>query len=166
MDDNTVSALLLVQFQPLPCDKCHHSHSSHFHAFAKWVQKPESQETVDHEMKTKAKDEKEKIEALIAASEHTLYDLSYAMDEGMDELARLAEEYAALSLSGCFSGPLEKTIRLLEQVYESMEEKGVSRDKLEKVRGSLEDMRKRLDVLRKAKERAVVTKAKDVLGAV
>ena len=159
VDDNIVSALLLVQFQPLPCEKCHHSHSSHFHAFAKWVQKQESQMTVDDDMKKKwmaAKAKKEKIEALVAASERTLDD---TMDEGMDELVRAADEYAGLSLSGSFSGPLEKAIRLLELHYKSMEEQGVSRDQLDKMRGSVETMKKRLDLLRKAKEKVAVTNA-------
>jgi hypothetical protein len=71
--------------------------------------------SVDDNMKKQweaAKDEKEKTEALVATSKSALDDLSYAMDEAMDELARLAEEYACLSLSGCFSAPLEKAIRL------------------------------------------------------
>ncbi len=49
-------------------------------------------------------------------------------DAGMDELARLVDEYAGLSLSGCFLGPLEKKIRLLEQHCESMEQQGVSQE--------------------------------------
>ena len=76
------------------------------------------------------------------------------MDDGMGELVRLAEEYAYLSLSGCFLGPLEKAIRVLdEHCRRSMEEQGVSRDQLEKMRGSLETMERRLDLLKAAKEK-------------
>ena len=147
VDDDTVSALLLVQSRPLPCDVCHHSHSSHFHAFAKWVKQ------VDDDMKKKwqaVKDEKEEVEAVVAASERTLVGL---IDEGMDELAWLVEEYAGLSLSGSFSGPLEKAIRLMELHCKSMEEQGVSRDQLEKMRGDLEIVKRRLDLLRYAEEK-------------
>ena len=41
-----------------------------------------------------------------------------------------------------------------------MEEEGVSRDQLVKMQASLEDMKRRLDVLRKAQEKEMVTKAK------
>ena len=152
VDDNTVSALLLVQFQPLPCDVCHHSHSSHFHAFAKWVKQ------ADDDMKKKweaVKDEKEKAEALIAASDRTLGDL---IDEGMDELGQLAEEYADLSLSSSFSGPMEKAIRLLVLHCKNMEEQGVSRDQLEKMRG-------RVELLRKVKEKVTVTEVTEAKEA-
>ena len=118
--------------------------------------------TVDDDMKSKweaAKDEKEKTAALVATSERTLDVLTHTIDEGMNELVRSADEYAALSLSGCFSGPLEKAIRLLEARCESMEEQGVSRDHLEKIRASLEDMKRRLDVLKTAKRKGMVTKA-------
>ena len=90
---------------------------------------------------------------LIAASQRIP---GHLKDAGMEELARLAEEYAGLSLSGCFSGPLKKAIRLLEQHCECMEEQGVSRDRLKKMRGDLEDMKKRLDLLKKVKEKVVV----------
>jgi len=138
---------------------------SHFHAFDKWVQKHESQVTVDDDMKKMweaAKDEKEKTEALVAESERTLSELSYSMDTGMDELVRLADEYGRLSLSGSFSGPLEKEIRLLELHCHSLEEQGVSGDQLEKMRARLEDRKRRLDVFNKAKEKRIT---KEVLGA-
>ncbi len=107
--------------------------------------------TVDDEMKTRweaAEGEKEKTEALVAASERELGRLGLTMAEGMGELVRLADAYAGLSLSGCFSGPLEKAIKLLETHCESMKVQGVSGDRLEKVQASLEDMKRRLDVLR------------------
>ena len=120
--------------------------------------------TVDEEMKTQweaAKDEKERTEALLAGSQRTLDSLSSTVEAGMDALEELQEEYARLSLSGSFSGPLEKAIRLLELHFRNMEQKGVSGDQLEKLRGSVEEMKKRLNVLKKA-EKGIVTK----LGAV
>src|SRR5258706_2833297 len=64
----------------------------------------------------------------------------------------------ACHFSGCFSAPLEKAIRLLEQRCKGMEEKGVVPKQLKRMHGSLEQMKGRLDVLRKAKEVVVVRK--------
>ena len=143
------------------CDQCSHSHRFHYHSLFKWVQKQESRVTVDDDMKSKweaAQDENEKTAVLVATSERTLGVLSHTIDEGIDELVRSADEYAGLSPSGCFSGPLEKAIRLLEAHCDCMEEQGVSRDQLEKMRGSVETMKRRLDLLRTAKETGMVTK--------
>src|SRR5258706_14753421 len=113
---------------------------------------------VDDDKKTRRR----RLRHLVAASERTLGDLSYTMDDGMGELVRLAEEYAYLSLSGCFLGPLEKAIRVLdEHCRRSMEEQGVSRDQLEKMRGSVEMVKRRLDLFR---EKGVATKAKEAWG--
>ena len=62
-EDDDFFFAIVVLFQPRPCVTCKHSNRSHFHEFAKWVQKEESQMTVDKEMKTQweaAKDEKER----------------------------------------------------------------------------------------------------------
>ena len=111
---------------------------------------------VDNDMKKRwevAKNQKEKTEALMATIKHALDDLGYAMDEGMGELMRSAEEYARLSLSGCCLGPLEKATRFLEDQIKSMEGQGVSRDQLKKMQGSVEKMKRRLDDLNDAKEK-------------
>ncbi|SRR5258706_2779759 len=153
-EDDVLFFAIVLLFQHRPCVTCKHSHRSHFHAFAKWVQKQEPQVTVDDEMKTKwetAKDEKEKTEALLARSQRTLDSLSSTIEADMGALVELQEEYAGLSLSGSFSGPLEKATRLLELHCESMEQQGVSRDQLKTMRGSVEEMKRRLVVLREAK---------------
>ena len=110
--------------------------------------------TVDDDMKKQwqaARDENAKTAALVATSKQALEDLNRVTDDALDELAVWAAEYAELSLSGSFSAPLEKAIRLLEQRCRNMEEKGVSREQLVKVRESLEKMKQRLDLLGKAK---------------
>ncbi len=61
----------------------------------------ETQVSIDDTMKKQweaAKDEKERTEALVIARKSALGDLSHAIGEAMDELARLAEDYACLSL--------------------------------------------------------------------
>ena len=158
---------LLFPRQFSSCSKCNHPHLSHFHLYSTWEQVYEAQLSVDDNTRRQwetAKDEKERTEALLATSKRALGDLGHIIDEAMDELARLAEEYASLSLSGSFSAPLEKAVWLLEQRCRGMEEKGVGLEQLTKVRTSLEHMKGRLDLLRKAKEKNVLRQAeKDIL---
>ena len=138
------------------CSQCNHSHLSHFHLYSTWEQVHEAQLSVDDDMRKQweaAKDEKARTEALLVTSKGALEDLSRIIDEAMDELARLAEEYGKLSLSGSFSAPLEKVISLLEQWCKGMEEKGVPSELLAKVRTTLDDMKVRLDLLRQANEK-------------
>jgi len=66
------------------------------------------------------------------------------------KLADYAADYAKLSLSGSFSAQVEKAINLLAQKFKSMQEGGVDKEQLDKVETSLEVMRKKLDVLKKA----------------
>ena len=139
------------------CPKCNHPHLAHFHLRSTWEQVYEARLSVDDKMRRQweaAKNEKERTEALVATSKHAMEDLSRIIDEAIDELARLGEEYASLSLSASFSAPLEKAIWLLEQRCKGMEEKGVGLELLARVRGSLDAMKGRLDLLRRAKEKA------------
>jgi len=151
---SVAGVFLLFPRQFSLCSKCNHPHLSHFHLRSKWVQVHEGQVSVDDNMRKQweaAKNDKERTDALLATSRSALDDLRRSIDEAMDELARLAGAYACLSLSGSFSAPLEKAIRLLEQRCNGMEEKGVSLELLAKVRESLEHMRGRLDLLEKVR---------------
>ena len=123
----------------------------------------EAQVAIDTNMKRKweaAKSEQEKTDALAETSKRALDDLGRIINDAMDDLAQLADEYAHLSLSGSFSAPLEKAICLLEQQCKGLEEKGVGPEQLKKVRSSLDEMTRKLDLLRKAQEKVAVTKAK------
>ena len=91
-------------------------------------------------------------------SKRALEDLGRIINDAMDDLAQSANEYAHLSLSGSFSAPLEKAISLLERQCNELEEKGVGPEQLEKVRRSLEEMKERFDLLRKAQEKVAVAK--------
>ena len=99
--------------------------------------------------------EKEATELLIATYESALKDLNDAMDRTLDDLARLTESYAALSLSGPFSAHVEKALRLLEHRYKDMEEKGVSVEQLEKMQNSVDLTKRKLELVRKAEEKAL-----------
>ena len=102
-----------------------------------------------------AKSEKEDAESLITTYEIALGDLNDAMGRTMGALARLAEDYAGLSLSGPFSAHVEKATRLLEHRYKTMEQGGVSMERLDKMRDSLDFMKRKLELVMKAEEKAL-----------
>ena len=156
VNHSVAGVFLLFPKQFSSCSKCNHPLLSHHHLYSTWEQVSEAQVSVDDNMKKQreaAKHKKERTEALLATSKSALEDLSHIMDEAMDELAQLAEEYASLSLTGSFSVPLEKAVLLLELRCRELEVKGVGLEQLTKVRTSLEHMKGRLDLLRKAKEK-------------
>ena len=140
----------------LRCAKCDHPHHSHSHTRQTWVQVSDTRLLVDEGMKKRweaAKDEKENRKALIAAHEKALGDLDRIMDEAMEVLARLLEDYDGKSLSGSFAAHMEKARGLLEQHYMDTEEQGVNREQLGNMRSSSEQMKRKLDLLKMAKEK-------------
>ena len=122
-----------------------------------WAKECVEQASVDEGIQKweAAKAEKEGTELLIATYERELGDLNDAMDGTVGHLARLVEDYAPLSISGPFSAHMEKTILLLEQRYKDMEQKGVSKERLEKIQDSLELMIRKLELVTKAEEQAL-----------
>ena len=98
---------------------------------------------------------KEDTELLISTYEGALGDLNDAMDRNVDDLARLTEDYAELSLSGPFSAHMEKATRLLEHKYKSMEQNGISKEQLEKMQDGLDLTKRKLELVRKAEEKAL-----------
>jgi len=139
----------------LRCAKCNHSHHSHFHTRHVWVKTNDTQTSVDEDVKKEweaTKAEKEDTELLIAMHESELGDLTHAMGKAVDDLAGLAEDYAAISLSGPFSAHVEEAIRLLEQRCEDIEQKGISKERLRTVEDSLDLMKRKLELVTKAEE--------------
>lgn len=135
------------------CAVCGHSYNSHSHTRHAWVKSDDTRTTVDEGMKQKweaAKDKKENTEALIATHESALDDLTRAMDGAMDDLAQLVEDYDGSALSKSFSTHMEKTIRFLEQRCTDREE-GASQEQLDNMLCGLEQMKKKLELLRSAK---------------
>ena len=138
----------------LRCAKCNHSHRSHYRTRHVWAQEYDTQASVDEGWEA-AKAEKEETELLIVTYENALRDLNDAMDRTLDDLARLTEGYATLSLSGPFSAHVEKAIRLLEYRYTDMERKGVSKEQLDKMQNSIDLMKRKLELVTKAEEKAL-----------
>ncbi|THU80164.1 hypothetical protein K435DRAFT_874656 [Dendrothele bispora CBS 962.96] len=115
----------------------------------------ETQTGVDEDMKKKfmdAQSEKEKQEHLQKTLEGSLDTLTRLIENSIGELATLASRYADLSLSGSFSGQVEKAVKMLEQKNKAMEEKGVDKPTLDRMQKSLDEMKRELDLLRKAQK--------------
>ena len=94
-----------------------------------------------------AKDGKEKTAALVEASERILRDLNRIISGATSEMEQLVEKYAKLSLSGSFSAQVGSAVRLLEQNYAALEKKEVDPEQLQRVKRSLDHMKRKLDLL-------------------
>ena len=99
-----------------------------------------------------ARNGKEKTYALVGASEKVLRDLNQVIDRAINDLEQLVGRYASLSLSGNFSVQVGSAVRLLEQNYAVLENKSVSTDQLHKVKRSADHMKRKLELLNKARE--------------
>ena len=105
-------------------------------------------------MKTKweaAKDGRERTAALVVASEKVLNDLDQVINRAINNLAQLVGRYSRLSLSGSFATQVSSTVRLLEQNYIALEGNGVGHDQLQRVKDSLDHMKRKLELLKNAK---------------
>jgi len=99
-----------------------------------------------------AKNGEEKTAVLVGASEKVLRDLNLVISRATSTLEQLAEQYANLSLSGSFSAQVGSAVRLLEQHYASLEKKGVDPEQLQKVKQSLDHMKRKLGLLNVARK--------------
>lgn len=80
-------------------------------------------------------------------------DLAGVAHNATDEIPQLGENDAGPWPSWSLSARVERAIRLLEQHHTVMEEKGATREQLEIMQRILEQMKRRLDLLRKAKKK-------------
>ena len=120
-----------------------------------WDKIIDKQVSVDQGMKKMweaARDGKEKSAAFLAASGKVLCDLNDVISRATNELEQLVDQYSELSLSGSFSAQVGSAVRLLEQNYAGLEKKGVDQDQRQKVKRSLDHMKKKLALLNTAKE--------------
>ena len=144
----------ILRLLRLRCAKCNHSHRSHSRTRHVWAQENDMQGSVDEGWEAN-KAAKEETELLIATCESGLKDINDAMDRSLDDLARLTEDFATLSLSGPFSAHVEKAIRLLEHRYMEMERKGLRQEELDKMGDRLDLTRRKLELVKMAEEKAL-----------
>jgi DNA repair ATPase RecN len=117
------------------------------------IRRIDSQVLVDDNMKKKweeAKNGKETTAALIAVNEMVLHDLNQVINCPTGPLVQLVEQYARLLLAGSYSTQVRSAVRFLEQ----KEKKGISQDKLEKVKESLDHLKRKLEFLNKVEKDA------------
>jgi len=139
------------------CDMCNHSLWNHHHCRAKWEKVSHMKVSGDQGMKEweAAKDGKERTAILAAVREKVLRDLDQIIKSATSELVQLVERYARLSLSGSFSAQVGSVVRLLEeQRYTCLESKSVGQDQLQRVKVSLDHMKRKLALLNDARESA------------
>ena len=139
------------------CNKCNHSLWDHHRCRSTWVQAIDMQVLIDQNVKRQwaaAKDAKGKMAVLNALRERVLHDFDQIINSATSDLARHVERYDRLALSGNFSAQVDSVARLLEQNYTTLETKGVGPDQLQKVKESVEHMKRKLELLNNAKENA------------
>ncbi|KAM6499732.1 hypothetical protein JOM56_005240 [Amanita muscaria] len=131
-----------------------HPYHHHTHDHIEWQQKDHQRIVINRDAEKKynaAKNENEKQEALKATIQETINNLSEEIENCLNRLALLTEEYAKLSLSGSFTGQVGKTVLLLELNLESMRNNGTDSELVRKVAESLERMKEMLNILEEAK---------------
>jgi hypothetical protein len=135
------------------CETCNHGLWKHHCYRVKWVQVIGTQVSIDQDMKKQweaAKDSKEQMVVLQKVGR----DLDLVINRATGDLGQLVERHAHLSLSGSFSAQVDSAIRLLKQTHEMLERRGVGQDRLQKVTTSLGRMRRKLELLNNAREKA------------
>ena len=109
-------------------------------------------------MKEKWERAMDKEAALIEDSKQVLQSLNRIIDDAINDLVRLVEDYSGLLPSGSFLVQVEEAVGLLEQVYKSMEEKYIGLERLQKLEESVDLMKKNLEHLRVAERQEVQVK--------
>ena len=138
------------------CNKCKHSLWDHHRCHFTWAQVTDTQVLIDQNVKRKwaaAKDGKGKMAVLNAFRGRVLRDLDQIINGATNDLAQHVERYARLALSGHFLAQVASVVRLLEQKYIALYMKGVGPDQLQKVKESLEHMKRKLEILTKENAR-------------
>ena len=136
------------------CEKCKHSLWNHHRCRTTWVQVTNTEVSVDQTMKEwhAAKDGTGRTAIVDTVREKVLRELDRIINSATTDLAQSVERYSRLSLSGSFVAQVNSAVRLLAQHYVALEKKGVAHDQLQRVKASLDHMRKKLVLLNNAKE--------------
>ena len=118
------------------------------------TRKIDNQVLVDEDMKKKwgeAKDGKETTATLIAVNEMVLHHFNQATNCAARDLVQLVDQYANLSFAGSCSARVRSAVRFLEDCI-AKEKRKIGQDELQKVKGSLDHMMRKLEVLKKVEE--------------
>ncbi|EDR04932.1 uncharacterized protein LACBIDRAFT_330139 [Laccaria bicolor S238N-H82] len=131
------------------CQVCNHSIQAHQHYNSLWFEKHETEDYVDARRKRRY-DEATKM---FKSTQVSIKDVRSFIDiigkemaDATEEIGRLAEEYAKLSLSGSFSGQVKKSVKVLETHLEAIRNK-TDDASVKRMEASLEQLRGKLRVL-------------------
>ena len=141
-------------FFAVSCDKCNHSAWNHHRCEAIWKQEAITQAPGDLKEWDSVKDGTEKMAILLAVQKKVLHDLDQMTSSATDDLAGQVERFAHLSLSGGFSTRVESAVRLLEYWYLFLKSEDVGQDHLQRVTESLDNMRRKREILQMVEENA------------
>lgn len=132
------------------CGKCNHNLSSHYCCIRKWGRVMNRQALTDQNMKKweEAKDETEKTVILATVRKKALHDLNKIINGATSDLENQVERYTVLSLLGNPSAQVGSAVSFLEHIYSGLEEKGAGQDNLGRVKESLSNMKRKLELLK------------------
>jgi hypothetical protein len=148
------------------CTQCRHPLKTHFHGTKKWESVIDTQVTVDHSMKNRwesAKGIQAQTEVALAAMKQSMAELERSKAEHSDSLARVLDEYSALSLGGSFVGQVRKTISLLKQKLEGLRNSGTKAEDIEKIEASMGALQRKLKALEPVEKRSALHRVKAVV---
>ena len=115
----------------------------HLHDKVAWCEKLEKKNRIDDKSTTVS----------IARVLETIETYNKEIEQATEEIGRLAEQYSKLSLSGSFSGQVEKSVKLSETHLESIRSKS-DPENVKLIEESLNRLKKKLRLLEHAAEAA------------
>ncbi|GJE92647.1 hypothetical protein PsYK624_088020 [Phanerochaete sordida] len=136
------------------CNVCHHPRQNHKHFNVKWDTETQKQKQPNPEAVQRLKDARTAKDAQQQAREIAqgfIDEYARDIETYTDEIARLAEEYSKLALSGSFAGQVEKSVQLLDYNLEKMKSNGTPSETIAQVQSCRNSMQAKLDLLKKAR---------------
>ena len=115
----------------------------HDHGKVAWYEKLEKKNCIDDEKTTVS----------IAEVQKTIKIYNKEIEQAIEEIGRLAEQYSKLALSGSFSGQVEKSVKLFETQLEGIRNKS-GPESVKRTEESLNRLKQKLCLLQDAAEAA------------
>jgi hypothetical protein len=137
------------KLEPPNCTACRHLVADHRHYNSIWKTENKTETIIDKTAEQKynaaVKDSAARELAIIKLDE-VIVAMKEDIAQATDDVGRLTQSYAQLSLSGSFTGLVKKSVQLLETNLETMRGNGTDSDMIRVVEESLEGMKEKLAV--------------------
>ena len=151
------SCVISDELEPPSCKVCRHPVADHRHYNSIWKTENKIETIIDKQAEKKykaaAKDSAEK-ELTIIRLDEIISAMREDIHQATDDVGRLTQSYAELSLSGSFAGLVKKSVRLLETNLENMRTNGTDSETIMIVEESLKGMQEKLSVVEAAARQA------------